>query len=174
MGDLDRIHAGEHVVGALAEELLAQERVHVREDQVDIVLREVVKGRGARKNAAEKRVVVFHVRLLVRGGRVAEEKRCFLFTGSVVLKRRNPAEFPDGWRFATKSALLRGGGFFWTLLLTSVPLLLLYTNLEHNSSADMSTLGYAAPIAFTAQENAVCTLPMRKHLAGSWPCIPTW
>ena len=90
---LRRIGEAEHVVSTLSVKLVAKHTVNMRENQIDRLLREVVKRGTGRNNASEKRVVVLDVRLLVRRIGVAKEHGRFFFSFDAVLKGGHTTEF---------------------------------------------------------------------------------
>lgn len=63
------------------------------ENEVNGVLRKVIKRSSRRNNTSEKCVVVFHMRLLLRRTRIAEEQLAFLPAIQVVFESRNTTEF---------------------------------------------------------------------------------
>ena len=92
MRQLIGIGKAEHLIGTFPVKAFAQHGVHVRENQVHRVLSEIVKGTSAGSDASEKRVVIFHVRLLVGSVRIAEEDEGFLVAAKIILKSGNTAE----------------------------------------------------------------------------------
>ena len=93
MRQLLGIGKAEHLIGTFPVKAFAQHGVHVRENQIHRVLSKIVKGTSAGNNAPEKRMVVFHVRLLVGSVGIAEEDGGFLVSAKIILKSGNTAEF---------------------------------------------------------------------------------
>lgn len=89
-------------------ELLAYERIHMGKEQVHIALCKIVKGRGRRKNGAEKGVVVFNMRLLVGRVGIAEKDGRLLFAGGIVFEGGNAAEFSAIVRKQSRKELAKG------------------------------------------------------------------
>lgn len=75
MRQLRGIGKAEHLIGAFPIKTFAQHGIYVRENQIHRILREIVKRISAGDDASEKRVVVFHMRLLVGSIGIAEEDR---------------------------------------------------------------------------------------------------
>lgn len=75
---LDRIGKNKHVVCTLTIELLSFYAINVRENQVNSILRKIIKRITLRNNISKQGVVVFNMRLLPRTVRITEENRGFL------------------------------------------------------------------------------------------------
>ena len=82
-----------HIVGAFPVELLTLDSVDVRKQQIDIILRPIVKGSAGFSNPPKQGVIVFNVRFLVRSVGVAEKQSGFRHVVQIVFKRRDIAEF---------------------------------------------------------------------------------
>lgn len=93
LSKLFRISKGEHFVRAFAVELFAKDAVDVREDQVDGVLREVVKGSSTGYDIPQQRMIILNMRFLVRSIGITEEERGFLVSVQTAFERRGTAEF---------------------------------------------------------------------------------
>ena len=91
--ELFRISKGEHLVRAFAVELSADDAVDMRENQINSILGEAVKGSTTGDDASQKGMIILNMWLLERCIWVAKEQRRFPEAIGCVFKGGNAAEF---------------------------------------------------------------------------------